>query len=107
MDRTEYGNYRGISLVAHAGKVLLKIVTRLLSEYRERVGILPEEQWFPTEPFYQRYDLCDSSAIGYRSWRGRNRFRCIYALSTLPKRTVPLIEPYSGQYSPVLACHRI
>ena len=25
-DKTEYGNYRGISFVAHAGKVLLKIV---------------------------------------------------------------------------------
>ena len=43
-DRTEYGNYRGISLVAHAGKILLKIVARRLSEYCERVGILPEEQ---------------------------------------------------------------
>ena len=43
-DRTECGNYRGISLVAHAGKILLKIVARRLSEYCERVGILPEEQ---------------------------------------------------------------
>ena len=43
-DRTECGNYRGISLVAHAGKVLLKITARRLSEYCERVGILPEEQ---------------------------------------------------------------
>ena len=43
-DRTECGNYRGISLVAHAGKILLKITGRRLSEYCERVGILPEEQ---------------------------------------------------------------
>ena len=43
-DRTECGNYSGISLVAHAGKILLKIIARRLSEYRERVGILPEEQ---------------------------------------------------------------
>ena len=43
-DRTECGNYRGISLVAHAGKTLLKIIARRLSEYCERVGILPEEQ---------------------------------------------------------------
>ena len=42
--RTECGNYRGISLVAHAGKILLKIIARCLSEYCERVGILPEEQ---------------------------------------------------------------
>ena len=43
-DRTECGNYRGISLVAHIGKILLKIIARRLSEYCERVGILPEEQ---------------------------------------------------------------
>ena len=43
-NRTECGNYRGISLVAHAGKILLKIIAHRLSEYCERVGILPEEQ---------------------------------------------------------------
>ena len=43
-DRTECGNYRGISLVAHAGKILLKIIAHRLREYCERVGILPEEQ---------------------------------------------------------------
>ena len=43
-DVTEYGNYRGISLVAHAGKILLKIIARRLSDYCERLGILPEEQ---------------------------------------------------------------
>ena len=43
-DRIECGSYRGISLVAHAGKILLKIIARRLSEYFERVGILPEEQ---------------------------------------------------------------
>ena len=43
-DRAECGNYRGISLVAHASKIMLKILARRLSEYCERVGILPEEQ---------------------------------------------------------------
>ena len=43
-DRTECGNYRGISLIAHAGKIMLEIIARRLSEYCERVGILPEEQ---------------------------------------------------------------
>ena len=42
-ERTECGNYRGISLVAHAGKILLKIIARQFSEYCELVGILPEE----------------------------------------------------------------
>ncbi|CAB1101598.1 unnamed protein product [Ectocarpus sp. CCAP 1310/34] len=40
----ECGNYRGISLVAHAGKVLLKVVATRLSHYCEREGILPKEQ---------------------------------------------------------------
>ena len=43
-DRTECGNCRSISLVAHAGKILLKIIARRLSEYCESVGVLPEEQ---------------------------------------------------------------
>ena len=38
------GNNGGISLVAHAGKILLKIIAHRLSEYCERVEILPEEQ---------------------------------------------------------------
>ena len=59
-DQTECGNYRGISLVAHAGKILLKIIARRFSEYCEGVGILPD----PTEPFYHRYDVCDLSATG-------------------------------------------
>ena len=43
-DRTECGNYRGISLVAHAGNIPLKIIARHLSNYYERLGILPEEE---------------------------------------------------------------
>ena len=43
-DRAECGKYRGISLVAHAGKILPKIIARRLSKYCERVGILSEEQ---------------------------------------------------------------
>ena len=44
-DKTECGNYRGISLVSHAGKVLLNVVARRLSAYYcEAKGLLPEEQ---------------------------------------------------------------
>ena len=43
-DKTECGNYRGISFVSHAGKVLLKVVARRLSAYCEAKGRLPEEQ---------------------------------------------------------------
>ena len=43
-DRTECSNYRGLSLVAHAGKVLLKIVANRLRDFCEEAGILSEEQ---------------------------------------------------------------
>ena len=43
-DRSEWGDYCGISLVAHAGKVLLTIVATRLSAYCEAKGLLPEEQ---------------------------------------------------------------
>ena len=42
--RPECGNCRGISLVAHDGKVLLKVIADRLSDYCERENILPEEQ---------------------------------------------------------------
>ena len=42
-DRTECGNYRGISLVAHTDEKLLKVIADRLSDYREREYILPEE----------------------------------------------------------------
>ena len=43
-DRSDCNNYRGISLVAHAGKVLLKMVASPLSNYCEAKRILPKEQ---------------------------------------------------------------
>ena len=41
-DRNECGNYLGISFVAHAGKVLSIVATRL-SAYDEAKELLPEE----------------------------------------------------------------
>ena len=41
-DKTECGNYRGISLVSHAGEVLLKGVVRRFSAYCEAKELLPE-----------------------------------------------------------------
>ena len=44
-DRSNCNNYRRISLLSHAGKVLLKIVANRLSDYYcETHGILPDEQ---------------------------------------------------------------
>ena len=44
-DRAECSNYRSLSLVAHAGNVLLKIVANRLGDFYEEAGILPEEQY--------------------------------------------------------------
>ena len=44
MNQTECSNYRGLSLVAPAGKVLLKIVANRLGDFCEEAGILLEEQ---------------------------------------------------------------
>ena len=43
-DRAECSNYKGIPLVAHAGKILLEIIAHRLSQYCKRVGVLLEEQ---------------------------------------------------------------
>ena len=43
-DRIECGNYRGISLMANAGKVLFNIVATKLSVYCEARNLLPEER---------------------------------------------------------------
>ena len=43
-DRSDCNNFRGISLVFHAGKVLLKIDANRLSDFCEAQQILPEEQ---------------------------------------------------------------
>ena len=40
----ECGNYRVISLVSHAGKVLHKVIARRLRAFFEAKGLLPEEQ---------------------------------------------------------------
>ena len=42
-DKTEYKNYRGISLVSHASKVLLRAVATRLGAYCEAKELLPEE----------------------------------------------------------------
>ena len=52
-------------------------------------------------------DSQDSSSATPNNSTQLSDVRCTYVLSTLPKRTTPLIEPSLGQYSPVLACHRI
>ena len=104
-DRTECGNYRGISLVAHAGKILLKILARHLREYCERVGILPAEQsgFLPN-----RFTTDMMFAIRRLQELARKKQILLYV------RFIDLTKAYDsvgrtsfGQYSPVLMCHII
>ena len=101
-DRTECCNYSGISLVAHAGKILLKVIARRVSEYCEPVGILPEEQ----SGFRSTTDMM-FVIRGLQELAQKKRIILSVCFIDLPTRTTPLIEPSSGQYSPVLACHRL
>ena len=99
-DRIESGNYRGSSLVAHAGKILLKIIARRLSEYCERVGILPQEQsGFRPTCSTSDNDVCDLPA------RVVGADVCIFI--DLTKSYDSVDHTPSGQYSPVLTYHRI
>ena len=63
-DKTECGNYCGISLVSHAAKVLLKVVARRLSAYCETVtgGAVR----VPTESLDHGHDVCGTQAA--RNW---------------------------------------
>lgn len=45
---TECGNYPNISLVAHAGRVLVKVISGHKSVYSENEGVLPDGKYgFP------------------------------------------------------------
>ena len=61
-DQTECGNSRVISLVAHAGKILLKMIAHRLGEYCEPVGILQEEQ----SGFRPNRSTTDMMFVGHR-----------------------------------------
>ena len=71
-NRIECGNYRGISLVAHTGKVLLKIVATRPSAYCEARNVLSEEQVrVPPASFDDGCDVRDPKAtrVGKKSAR--------------------------------------
>ena len=94
-DRAECGSHRGISLVAYAGKILLKIVARRLSEYCERVGILPEEQ----SGFRPNRSTTDMMFVIRRLQvlvRKKRVPLYVCFIDLIPKRTTSLIEPSSG-----------
>ena len=99
-DRTECSNYRGLSLVAHAGKVLLKIVANRLGDFCEEAGILPEEQC----DFRPQRSTTDMMFIVRRLQElGRtSNTPWTFASSIWQKLTTRSIVCYSGKCLPVL-----
>ena len=104
-DRTECGNYRGISLVAHAGKILLKIIARRLSEYCERVAILPEEQ----SCFQPNRSTTDMMFVisQFQKLARKKRIPLCVCFIDLTKAYDSVDRTLLWTASPVLACHRL
>ena len=102
--RTECGDYRGISLVAHTGKVLLKVITGRLSDYCEREDILPKEQC-GFRPHRSTVDMMLVVRCLQELARKKDT-RCSCALSTLPKPMTRSIVLSCGLSWLSLAFHR-
>ena len=99
-DRTECSKYRGLSLVAHAGKVLLKLVANRLGDFCEEAEILPEEQC----GFRPQRSTTDMMFVVRRFQElGRQAtLPWIFASSIWQKHTTRSIVCYYGKYLPVL-----
>ena len=69
-DRTQYGNDRGISLVAHAGKVLLKVIAETRRLLRGERAAAKRTVRFPPTSFDYRHDICGTpvAGIGAERW---------------------------------------
>ena len=82
-DKMECGNYRSISLVSHAGKILLKVVARRLSAYCGAKGLLPEEQcgFRPNRSTTDMMFVCGAQAAG--NW-AEGRSVSLYVLHRFP-----------------------
>ena len=99
-DRTECSSYRGLSLVAHAGKVLLKIVANRLGDFCEEAGIFPEEQC----GFRPQRSTTDMMfAVRRLQELGRTSNTSLEIASSIwQKHTTRSIVCYYGKYLPVL-----
>ena len=90
----------GESLTAHTGKILLKIIARRLSEYCERVGILPEGQ----SGFRPNCSTIDMMfVIRWLQELAREKRFQLYVCFIDPTKACDSV----GGYSPVIACHKI
>ena len=86
--KMECGNYRGISLVSHAGKVLLKVIARRISDYCETKGLLPEDRFGFRSDRSTTDTLCLCCA-GSRKLGGRQECISCALLISRRRRTTP------------------
>lgn len=77
-DRKECGSYRDIALMAHVSRMLLNIIAHRRSNYWEIMRILPEEQWFSTEPFNDRHGVRGPSTSGVDTEERNSTVRVLY-----------------------------
>ena len=105
-DRTECGNNRGISLVAHAGKVLVKIVATRLSAYYEASILLPEEKSSAGSAHTVRRWISCLGSEGYESREGKRAYRCSCVSSTCRRHTTQSTAHFFGRCSLALEYSR-
>ena len=67
-DRTKRGNYKDLSLVARAGKVIVKVVANQLGDFCEEAGIFPRNS-AASSPNARQPILC-SLCADCRNWDG-------------------------------------
>ena len=99
-DRAECGNCRGLSMVAHVGKVLLKIVANRLGDFCEKLGSPPESS-AASDPNARQPISC-SSCADLRNWDGQATLPWRFASSIWQKHTTRSIVCYYGKYLRVL-----
>ena len=100
----QYTWYSGISLVAYAGKILLKIIARHLSEDCEPTGILPGEQ----SGFRPKRSTTEMMFVSRRlqELARKKRIPLYVCFIDLTKAYDSVDRNSSREYSPVLACHK-
>ena len=97
--RNECGNNKGLSLMAHAGEVILKIVTIRPDDLCEAAGILFEEQcgFRPQRSATDMYDVRRAQPAGNKT--DKQHFIYRFASSIWQKRTTLLsIACYYGKF---------
>ena len=98
---TECGDYRGISLVAHVGKLLLKTVAGRLMSYVEKEQLLPEAQC----GFRLGRSTTDMMFVIRRLTRPQRPRPAVHVLRRLPevvwlgRSSIPLGHPQQVPYT--------